>query len=194
MRCTAAVIPAVERGLTRARDRERTVRYVLGDRGAGRGEHAVAQLDRGDQIGVAADEAVVADDGLVLDIAVVVDDHRAAAEVNALADRRVADIGQMRDLGAVADRRFFQLNEVADAAAVADHALRADIGERADRCLFADLRLIDLRAVDRGARADLRLFEDGVRADDRACADLAAGADVAAGQDDRACISACFFC
>lgn len=45
MRCTAAVIPAVERGLTRARDRERTVRYVLGDRGAGRGEHAVAQLD-----------------------------------------------------------------------------------------------------------------------------------------------------
>ena len=51
MRCTAAVIPAVERGLTRARDRERTVRYVLGDGGACRGEHAVAQLYRGDQIG-----------------------------------------------------------------------------------------------------------------------------------------------
>ena len=119
MRCTAAVIPAVERGLTRARDRERTVRYVLGDRGASGGEHAVAQLYRGDQIGVAADEAVVADDGLVLDVAVIVDDNRAAAEVYALADRCVADVGQVRNLGAVADGGLFQLHEVANAAATA---------------------------------------------------------------------------
>ena len=116
-------------------------------------------------------------------VAVVVDHNRAAAEVDPLTDGRVADIGQMGYLGAVADRGLLQLNKVADAAAVPHHALRADIGERADRYLFAHLGLINLRVVDRGARADLRLFEDGVRADDRSRADLAARTDVTPRQD-----------
>lgn len=73
-------------------------------------------------------EAVVTDLGAVLVIAVVVDNDRAAAEVDALTDGRVTDIGQVRNLGAVADGGLLQLYKVADAAAVTDHALRADIG------------------------------------------------------------------
>ena len=119
-------------------------------------------------------------------IAVVVDNDRAAAEVDALTDGRVTDIGQVRNLGAVADGGLLQLYEVADAAAVTDHALRADIGKRTDRGIAADGGFINLRIVYRGACADLGFFEDGVRADDRARADLAAGTDVTAGQNGRA--------
>lgn len=165
---------------------QRTGRNVLGDSRTGSRKRTVAQLDRRNEVGIAADEAVVTDLGAVLVIAVVVDNDRAAAEVDALADGRIADIGQVRNLGAVADGGLLQLYEVADAAAVTDHALRADIGKRTDRGIAADGGFINLRIVYRGACADLGLFEDGVRADNRARADLAAGTDVTAGQNGRA--------
>ena len=182
----AAVVPALKIGLAGTCNAQRTGRNVLGDSRTGSRKRTVAQLDRRNEVGIAADEAVVTDLGAVLVIAVVVDNDRAAAEVDALADGRVADIGQVRNLGAVADGGLLQLYEVADAAAVTDHALRADIGKRTDRSIAADGGFINLRIVYRGACADLGLFEDGVRADDRARADLAAGTDVTAGQNGRA--------
>ena len=160
----AAVVPALKIGLAGTRNAQRTGRNVLGDSRTGSRKRTVTQLDRRNEVGVAADEAVVTDLGAVLVIAVVVDNDRAAAEVDALADGRVTDIGQVRNLGAVADGGLLQLYEVADAAAVTDHALRADIGKRTDRGIATDGGFINLRIVYRGACADLGLFEDGVRA------------------------------
>lgn len=97
----AAVIPALKIGLAGTCNAQRTGRNVLGDSRTGSRKRTVAQLDRRNEVGIAADEAVVTDLGAVLVIAVVVDNDRAAAEVDALADGRVADIGQVRNLGAV---------------------------------------------------------------------------------------------
>ena len=99
----AAVVPTLKIGLAGTCNAQRTGRNVLGDSRTGSRKRTVAQLDRRNEVGIAADEAVVTDLGAVLVIAVVVDNDRAAAEVDALADGRVTDIGQVRNLGAVAD-------------------------------------------------------------------------------------------
>ena len=92
----AAVVPALKIGLAGTRNAQRTGRNVLGDSRTGSRKRTVTQLDRRNEVGVAADEAIVTDLGAVLVIAVVVDNDRAAAEVDALTDGRVADIGQVR--------------------------------------------------------------------------------------------------
>ena len=57
--------------------------------------------------------------------AVVVGEDRAGADVGALADLGVADVGQVRDLGAVADLGVLGLDERADLAAGAELGARA---------------------------------------------------------------------
>ena len=109
VRGAAAVVPALKIGLAGTCNAQRTGRNILGDSRTGSRKRTVAQLDRRNEVGIAADEAVVTDLGAVLVIAVVVDNDRAAAEVDALADGRVADIGQVRNLGAVADGGLLQL-------------------------------------------------------------------------------------
>ena len=66
----AAVVPALEVGLTGARNAQRTGRNVLGYSRTGSRKRTVAQLDRRNEVGVAADEAVVTDLSAVLVIAV----------------------------------------------------------------------------------------------------------------------------
>ena len=62
-------------------------------------------VDRRDERVVGAGLGVPADRGAVLLDAVVVGEDRAGADVGALADLGVADVGQVRHLGAVADLR-----------------------------------------------------------------------------------------
>ena len=69
--------------------------------------------DRRHQVGVAADKAVVLYRGAVLMLSVIVHNDRAAAEVDALADVRIAYVRQMRDLGIVVYGRVLYLNKVA---------------------------------------------------------------------------------
>ena len=130
MRSAASVVPAFDIGLARTRDSQRAVRHVLGDRRARCGEYAVAQRNRRDQIGVAADEAIVPDDGLALHIAIIVDNHRTAAKVYTLSHLGVADVGQMADLGSVADDRLFQFDKITNARVIADLTARTDICKR----------------------------------------------------------------
>ena len=91
MHPAAAVVPAFLVVLTDTCHAECAVRYIAGDGCSGSGEHALAQLQRSDQIGIAADEAVITDGGLALDIAVIIDHNRAAAEVDALADLGITE-------------------------------------------------------------------------------------------------------
>ena len=186
MRSAASVVPAFDIGLARTRDSQRAVRHILGDRRARCGEYAVAQRNRRDQIGVAADEAIVPDDGLALHIAIIVDNHRAAAKVYTFAHFGIADVGQMADLGTVADGRLFQLDEVADARVIADLTARTDICERPNSRLCADSRFVDLRIVDACACADLRLLQNGVGTNNSARPHLRTRTNQAARQNGRA--------
>jgi hypothetical protein len=87
---------------------------------------------RRDQLGVGADEGIVLDDRLELVGAVVVAGDRAGADVDAAADRRVADVGQMVGLGLRGDRAVLDLDEVADMHVLGQHGARAQAGIGAD--------------------------------------------------------------
>ena len=73
-----------------------------------------------------------ADRRAVLVDAVVVGGDRGGAEVRALADVGVADVGEVRDLGARADVGVLDLDERADLRALAQDGAGAQVGERAD--------------------------------------------------------------
>ena len=106
--------PALAGGLLAAFDGQRIVGHVLGDDRARTDIGALADLHRGHQRGVGADERALADQRLVLGKAVIVAGDGAGAEVGIGADMGVADIGEMIDLGAGLDRRGLGLDEVAD--------------------------------------------------------------------------------
>ena len=77
--------PALQIGLALPGDAQRLCGHVLGDGAAGGGVGPVADGDGGDKVGVAADEAVVADLSAELVLAVVVAGDGAAAEITVLA-------------------------------------------------------------------------------------------------------------
>src|SRR4051812_21114300 len=91
-----AVGVALDVALPLARDAERPRRHVVRDHGARGRIGPVADRDRGHERGVDGDPHAGADGGPVLAAAVVVGGDRARADVRALADLRVADVGQVR--------------------------------------------------------------------------------------------------
>ncbi len=116
-----------------------TGRRVLRDRRAAADRRAGADLDRRHQHAVAADVRVGADRRAVLVRAVVVGGDAAGAEVDPLADLRIAEIGQVIRLGAVAEARVLDLDEVADMNVRAEIGAGAQARERADLRTAGDL-------------------------------------------------------
>ena len=173
--------PAVDVALAPTGDGDLAGVDVTGEGAAGRDVGAVGDVDRRHEHGVGADERVLADRRVVLGDAVVVGEDRARADVGALADRRVAAVGEVRDLGAVADRRVLGLDEPADLALGAEDRAGAQVGERADGGAGADLGEVGLGALDLGALADLGVGEGrvgpdaGLRADGRRAEQLGSG-------------------
>ena len=109
--------------------------------------------------------------------AVVVRGDRAGAEVDALAERRVADVGEVVGLGAVAERGVLDLDEVADVDVAAERRAGAQARERSNRRARADARAerlaVDVReGPDRRAGGDGRVLHQAVRADAHAVAEL----------------------
>src|SRR5690606_6614931 len=100
---------------------------------------AAAHSHRRDEIGVAAYECVVPDLGYGLIIPVVIGRNRAAADVDALADDRVADIAEVRHLAAFSDAGVLDLDEIADFDLIGEPRPGTQIGERADLAPVADL-------------------------------------------------------
>src|SRR6266511_16388 len=89
--------------LLRPFDAQRSRRDVPRDRGPGPGHGPVPHTDRRDQHGVRADPHLVADHRGVLVPPIVVNGDGARSDVGVSADRRVAHVGQVRDLRAPTD-------------------------------------------------------------------------------------------
>src|SRR5216683_3102303 len=89
-------------------------RNVFAHGRAGAHVRALVHGHGGDELGVRPDERAVLDDRHVLLLAVVVASDRARADVHALADHRVAQVGEVVRFAALSQHRLLQLHEVAD--------------------------------------------------------------------------------
>ena len=176
--------PALDVALGAGAHAERARGHVATDDAAGAGVRAVADGHRGDEHVVGARAGVRADGRAVLVDAVVVDGHRRGADVRVLADRRVAHVGQVRDLRAGADLRVLRLDERADLARRRRAPCRA-AGRRTARRSRRRRRRARraVRAHDAGPRADLDVGQRGVGADGRALADHGRAVQLRAGQE-----------
>ena len=74
----------------------------------------VADLYRGNQLGIASDHAAIADLRLMLVVAVVIHGDNAAPDVGLTSYNRVAQVAQMTRFGAAADARLLGLDEIAN--------------------------------------------------------------------------------
>ncbi len=177
--------PVGQVGLPGAGDAHRAGRHVLGDDRTGGGVSPVADFDRRHEHVVGARAGVVTDDGVVLVLAVVVHEHGGGADVGLLADRRIADIGQVRDLRAAADFALLELDVGADMHLVMQNGAGAKVGERADRDVGPDRRAVGDGAVHLTARPDSGVGERGVGPDYGTRCDLGVAVELHAGQDRR---------
>ena len=176
--------PAVEVGLTLPGDAKSLRGDVLGDGAAGGGVGPVADGDGGDKVGVAADEAVVADLSAELVLAVVVAGDGAAAEITVLAYIAVADVGQVADGVAPGKVGVLRLDISAQMHTVAGDGVDAHMGEGTDVVVGAEVAAVDLAGVDGGAFVHGAVLDEGVGADDAACADGGLAAQDGACEDD----------
>ncbi len=96
--------------------------------------------------------------------AVIVAGDGTGADVHALADGGVADIGQMRHLAAAPDGGLLNLHVGAGLGALAQVRGRAQVGARTGGGTVVDLRLHSHRLVDDATRADARVGQAAVRA------------------------------
>src|SRR6185437_6373019 len=108
---------------------------------------------------------------------VVVAGDNAGANVDAFADDRVAQVGEVVGFGAPAKRDLLGLDEVADVSLGADAALRTKMRIRAKQSAVIDLGAIEDAAIaDGNVVAKSRGLDDGVRTDPAVAAD-ACGAE-----------------
>ena len=163
--------PAVQIGLALPGDAQCLGGHILGDGAAGGGVSAVAHLDRSHKVGVAADEAVIADLGAELVLAVVVAGDGAAAEVAVLAHVTIADVGQMAHGVAPGKVGVLGLHVSAQMHAVVGDGVHPHMGEGADVVVGAQMAAVDLAGVDGGALVHGAVLDQAVGADDAACAD-----------------------
>ena len=163
--------PALKVGLAFPGDAQRLGRHILGDGAACGGVSAIAHLDWGHKVGVAANEAVIADLGAELILAVVVAGDGAATEVAVLAHIAVADVGQVAHGVAPGKVGVLGLHIGTQMHAVVGDSVHPHMGEGADVVVGAQMTAVDLAGVDGGALVHGAVLDQGIGADDAACAD-----------------------
>src|ERR671925_1093455 len=134
--------------LLRSGDGERSRRDVFSDRGSGCDPSMVPNLHGRNEDIVAAGVDIAADHGsllLVVLLGPVVGRDRTGADVRALADVRIADVGEVRNLDPFAERRVLDLHEGAHLRLGADDRAGPEVGEGADDRSGTDLRIDDDR-------------------------------------------------
>ena len=102
-----------------------------------------------------------ADIGAVLGDAVIIARDGARADIGALADPCITDIGEMIGLRASLDRGLFHFDKVADVHILAEVSAGSQSSERTDARVLADMRTLKMRertdrcaVIDRNARAE----------------------------------------
>ncbi|MPM51431.1 hypothetical protein SDC9_98180 [bioreactor metagenome] len=173
-------------GLRRPGDGQAVVGYIVRNGGACGYVGAAAHPNRRDEVCVAAHEGPVAHHGAELGRAVVIDRHRAAAQIHVFADVRVSHIGQMRDLGAVADDGVLQLHKVPHLGVLPHGAAGTNVSKGTHLGVAADGALAALGGVNHGLVAYHAVLKHGVGADFAAGADNRSPAQDGAGQQKGA--------
>ena len=163
--------PAIQIGLALPGNAQCLCGHILGDGAAGGGVGTVAHLDRSHKVGVAADEAVIADLGAELILAVIVAGDGAAAEVAVLAHIAVADVGQVAHGVAAGKVGVLGLHIGAQMHAVVGDGVHPHMGEGADVVVGADVAAVDLAGVHGSAFIHGAVLDQGVGTDDAARAD-----------------------
>ena len=158
--------PALFVDLPRARDAQGIGRDVVGDGGACGRVAVIAHLHGGDQVGVAADEGMVADHRAMFFFARVIYRYAAAAEIYVFPDVRVADIGEVGDLRPLADLGIFHFDKIAQMRMRADFCIGAQVDEGADIRAVLNFRLLAQYIVELYAVSDERVDQLGIGADD----------------------------
>ena len=130
---------------------------------------------------------MIADLAAALDDAVVIDRHRAAAEIHLASHITVADIGQMRYGRAFADVGILDLDKIPDPHALPDAAVRTDMHKRPDPYILLDHRLVRLHIIQTRTVLDRAGFHQAVRADRAALTDHGFSTDDRPRQDPRPC-------
>src|SRR6185312_12926895 len=105
-------------------------RNIMRDAGSGRDIRALANLHRRNQSCVASYERAIFNDCFVFVLAIIVACDGAGANVNALTDFGVAEIGEVVGFRFFPQPDFFSLNEVAYVRALSNFAPRAQVRER----------------------------------------------------------------
>src|SRR3546814_65516 len=129
-------LPARDRFLRRSRQGQLIGRGVAGQCRAGTQGGAFAHGDRRHQLRVRTHEYIVFDDGAEFIDAVVIAGNRARADIDALADGRVANVREMVGLGCAAQRAFLDLDKIAHMRA------RPDVGPRTQARIRPDTRFV----------------------------------------------------
>ena len=173
-------------GLLGAGDEHGVLGDIPGDGGPGGGVGAGPDGDGGDEIGIAAEEGVIADGGAELFLAVKIGDGHAAAEIHPAAAVGIADIGEVGNGGLLANMGVFDLHEVADFAPRGDVAAGADLRKRPDGDILLQGGFGDIGIFNSAVFADDGIGEDTAGADDRAGGDGGIAPQDAARQDGGA--------
>src|SRR5437868_2164050 len=150
---------------------------------AGAGHRPAADRDGRHQQRVAADGRVILDNGaaLLAGLRAEVDGDRASADVDALANLRVADIAEVVHLRTSADAAGFDLRVIAKRDLVLDHRAWAEMAEWANADTFAHDGALQDRKPHARARSNRGVDQVGVRPDLAVAGDAGAAAQMAAG-------------
>src|SRR5262249_9018044 len=154
--------PAVFHRLLAAGDRETILGHVAGDDAARRDIGTIAHRHRCYERGIRSDKDVGPNLGVMLLKAVIVAGDGAGADIAARPHARIADIGEMIDLGALADPRLLHFDEITDMGIVTDLGPGPQPCEGTDAHAVGDFGTFDMREAH-----DLDIVaNDDVRADD----------------------------
>ena len=157
--------PAFFHGLAGAAQGQSVCGNILSDRGACGHVRSFADAHRRNQSGIAANESTVFDNGYVLVDSIVIAGDCPGANVDAIADFGITQIGEMVGLGAAPQSGLLGLHEIPDMRALANFAFRAQMRIRTENRMRGDLGLVnDATWPDQHAVCDLRVADDAIRA------------------------------
>ncbi len=146
-----------------ASDDEIVFKNVFGNRRACANIAVAFDGNGRDDVAVAADKAVVANDRFMFFLAVVIDEDRSATDITVFPKLAVAHVRKVGNLGVFADGGVFYLYEIAYFRAVKYFRVWAKPRERTDGNAVSNLRVFRVAKFDRCAVSDFAVFDTVVR-------------------------------